>query len=403
MIIKLYLADGKKECAIRACFFVDRNHQLKVHIPFKIESKHWDRKNQRAKKNLHGFESFNERLEFYKFELLRKIRVMGFDETKDWEKLKSSIKELVKTGNDQECKSTTLVNGIDLFIEVRANEYKQGTIRKYEVLKILLGHFKEKYNLDLKTENLNYSTVEKFRQYVLYDRNNRNDTAYRMIAALKCVVRWLIKYGYRIDPGVLKVSQPVKNRYDIVTLSEAEIEQINSAKLSPEQEKVKDCFLFQIYTGQRYSDMQQLNPNQVEGYIWKFRSVKTGKLMHIPFVGWSAEAKQIAEKYNFRFPQYTSQYFNRALKLICRNAKINTVVRLTRWRGSQEIIIEKPKHKMVSSHTARRTSVSLLLAKGVPPTIVMKLTGHTDIKTMMKYERTTTDALEKSLMQISGL
>ena len=137
--------------------------------------------------------------------------------------------------------------------------------------------------------------------------------------------------------------------------------------------------------------------------MWVFRSVKTEKLMHVPFVGWSAEAMLIAEKYNFRFPQYTSQYFNRALKLICRNAKINTVVRLTRWRGSQEIIIEKPKHEMVSSHTARRTSVSLLLAKGVPPTVVMKLTGHTDIKTMMKYERTTTDALEASLMQISGL
>lgn len=206
-----------------------------------------------------------------------------------------------------------------------------------------------------------------------------------------------------IDPGTLKVSQPVKNKYDIVTLSEDEIQQIKSANLSIEQQRVRDCFLFQIYTGQRYSDMQQLSPEQIKGHIWIFRSVKTDKLMHIPFVGWSAEAKLIAEKYNFRFPQYTSQYFNRALKLICRNAKINTVVRLTRWRGSQEIIIEKPKHEMISSHTARRTSVSLLLAKGVPPTIVMKLTGHTDIKTMMKYERTTTDALEKSLIQISGL
>jgi site-specific recombinase XerD len=224
-----------------------------------------------------------------------------------------------------------------------------------------------------------------------------------MIAALKCVIRWLIKNGYEVDPGTLKVSQPVKNKYDSVTLSEAEIQQIRSASLSIEQQRVRDCFLFQIYTGQRFSDMQQLSSDQVHGHLWIFRSVKTLKLMHVPLVGWCAEAKQIAQKYNYRFPQYTSQYFNRALKLICRNAGLDEVVRLTRYRGSQEIIIEKPKYQLISSHTARRTAVSLLLAKGVPPTIVMTLTGHTDIKTMMKYERTTTDALEKSLMIISGI
>ncbi len=352
---------------------------------------------------MHGSDVFNESLSMYKLEMLKQIRLMGFDGTNDWDKIKDGLKQFIKTGNYQNIKITSLIKGIDLFIEIKKNEYKPGTVRKYKILKTLISHFEKKYKVILSTENLNYSIVEKFRQYVLYDRENRNDTAYRMIAALKCVVRWLMKNGYEIDPGTLKVSQPVKNKYDIVTLSEDEIQQIKSANLSIEQQRVRDCFLFQIYTGQRYSDMQQLSPEQIKGHIWIFRSVKTDKLMHIPFVGWSAEAKLIAEKYNFRFPQYTSQYFNRALKLICRNAKINTVVRLTRWRGSQEIIIEKPKHEMISSHTARRTSVSLLLAKGVPPTIVMKLTGHTDIKTMMKYERTTTDALEKSLIQISGL
>ncbi len=146
--------------------------------------------------------------------------------------------------------------------------------------------------------------------------------------------------------------------------------------------------------------MQQLSPYQVVKHTWTFRSVKTEKLMHIPFVGWSAEAELIAKKYKFHFPQYTPQYFNRTLKSICKAAGINTQVRLTRYQGSKEIIIEKLKHDLITSHTARRTSVSLLLAKGVPPTVVMKLTGHTDITTMMKYERTTTELLEKSLLEI---
>jgi len=400
MIIKYYLTEGKKECSIRACFYVNKTNQFKTNISFKIESKYWDYKNQLAKKTMHGFEEFNESLEFYRLELLKQIRLMDLDGIDDWDQLKHNIKELIRDGEYQKRKSIVLKSGIDYFIKIRANEYKSGTVRKYKILKTLISHFEHKYKVVLSTDNLDYSAVEKFRQYVLYDRENRNDTAYRMIAALKCMVRWLIKDGYEIDPGVLKVNQPVKNKYDIVTLTENEIQLIKTADLSIEQQKVRDCFLFQIYTGQRFSDMQQISPDQVNGKMWVFRSVKTERMMHIPFVGWTAEAKSIAEKYDYQFPQYSSQYFNRALKLICKNAKLNTVVRLTRYRGSQEIIIEKPKHKLVSSHTARRTCVSLLLAKGVPPTIVMKLTGHTDIKTMMKYERTTTDALEESLLKI---
>jgi site-specific recombinase XerD len=402
MILKCYLAPGKKEATIRVCFYVDKIRQFKVHTQFKIEQKYWDKTHQRARKRMKGSESFNNTLELFKLGLLEKIRLTELDELKDWDQLKFIMKEYIKTGKYSNGKSIIFTAGINKFIEVRKYEYKPGTVRKYEILKTLILHFEEKYKVEMSTDNIDYSLVEKFRQYVLYDRENRNDTAYRMIAALKCVVRWLIKNGYNIDPGALKVSQPVKNKYDIVTLSEDEIKQIEFADLSIEQQRVRDCFLFQIYTGQRFSDMQQLSPDQIKGHIWEFRSVKTGKLMYVPFVGWSAEAKRIAEKYNYRFPQYTSQYFNRALKLICRNAKINTVVRLTRYRGSQEIIIEKPKYQLISSHTARRTAVSLLLAKGVPPTIVMKLTGHTDIKTMMKYERTTTEALEASLKQIFG-
>ena len=400
MNIKFYLSNGKKEKTIRACFIQNRNRQFKLQIPFKIEERYWDHKNQRAKTSMHGADIFNESLEIYKLELLKQIRLMGSSDYENWDNLKTNIKLFVKTGKNSLNKSANLAICIDYFITERSNEYKHGTIRKYQILKTLIKHFEGVYSITLSTNNLDYKHVEKFRQYVLYDRNNRNDTAYRMIAAIKCVIRWLIKNGYKINPTALKVNQPVKSKYDIVTLSEAEIQTIKDADLSIEQQRVRDCFLFQIYTGQRFSDMQQLSPDQVNSNMWIFRSVKTEKLMHIPFVGWTAEAETIAKKYDYHFPQYSSQYFNRALKLICKNAGLDTQVRLTRYQGSKEIIIDKPKHKLVSSHTARRTAVSLLLAKGVPPTVVMKLTGHSDIKTMMKYERTTTELLEKSLLEI---
>ncbi len=400
MNIKFYLSNGKKERTIRACFIIDRNHHFKVQIPFKVESKYWDHKNQMAKKSMIGADDFNESLQIYKLELMSQIRLMKLNGIIEWDKLKNGIKLFIKAGNYKVDKSVTILSGIDTFISSKSKEYKPGTVKKYLVLKTLIGHFETKYKTRLTTNNLDFETLEQFRKYVLYDRMNRNDTSHRMIASIKCVIRWLIQNGFNINISSLQVSQPVKNKYDIVTLSEDEIHIIRNASLSPEQQKVRDCFLFQIYTGQRFSDMQQLSPEQVENHMWVFRSTKTEKLMHIPFVGWTAEAETIALKYDYRFPQYTSQYFNRALKLICKNAGLDTQVQLTRYQGSKEIIIDKPKHQLISSHTARRTAVSLLLAKGVPPTVVMKLTGHSDIKTMMKYERTTTELLEQALLKI---
>jgi integrase len=148
--------------------------------------------------------------------------------------------------------------------------------------------------------------------------------------------------------------------------------------------------------------MQQLLPEQVMDNVWKFKSIKTGKDMNVPMVGWCSKAREIAEKYSFRFPKYSLQYFNREISKICRKAKITNPVNLTRYQGTNLLQLQKPKCDWVSSHTARRTCVSILLEKGVPPTVVMKLTGHSSIQTMMRYERTTNDALVSYLLSIQS-
>ncbi|MFK5968659.1 MAG: site-specific integrase, partial [Candidatus Marithrix sp.] len=399
MKIKYYLNATTNESTLRVSVYKDKTRQFKTSTKYSIQKKYWDQKNQRVRKSMDGYEQFNTVLNELKQDISKQINLQII-EKQAWNILKRNIQLYIKTGNLESKKTELITCLIDSFISDRRNEYKYETTRKYQILKTLIIKYQSKYKVVLSTSNLDYTITDSFRKYVLFDRNNRNDTAYRMIASLKCVLRWAIQNDYKIDDSTLKVNQPVKSKYEIVTLSESEIEAIATVKLSPEQERVRDCFLFQIYTGQRFSDMQQLAPEQVKNHLWVFRSVKTEKLMHIPFVGWTAEAEDIAKKYNYRFPQYSSQYFNRALKLICKNAGIDTQVQLTRYQGSRKIIIDKPKYKLISSHTGRRTAVSLLLAKGVPPTVVMKLTGHSDIRTMMKYERTTTELLEQALLKI---
>jgi site-specific recombinase XerD len=294
-----------------------------------------------------------------------------------------------------------LVSLIDVFLVARTVEYKPETARKYKVLEVVLLDFQEVRKKPILVQDVSFTLLEEFRLYLMNERNNRNDTIYKMLASLKCLIRWMLNNGYQVDPKSLEVRQKVKVKHDIVTLTEQELKCLENVKLSAFHSPIRDCFMFQVYTAQRFSDMQQLAPDQMNGNIWKFRSVKTGKDMIVPLVGWCSRAKQIAEKYFFSFPKFTQQYFNREITKICRLAGIIEPVKLTRYQGSSLIQLQKQKCDWVSSHTARRTSVSLLLAKGVPPTVVMKLTGHTSIQTMMRYERTTNEVLINSLLAFS--
>ena len=378
---------------------------LKVSTEHKIPVKYWDSKNQRVKSSLDGFDELNQLLEQLKLDVLKQLRELKLSGVSDWTEVKIYLRNYLKSGNKDTATETLFkhdlnalfVPVIDEFLEAKSAEYKPETARKYKVLVAVLLEFEKRRKSKVILSTISYSLLEEFRLYLLNVRGNRNDTIYKMLAAFKCIIRWLIKNNYAIDAKALELRQTVRVKHDIVTLNENELNNIENAIVKPHQRPIRDCFLFQVYTGQRYSDMQQLCPEQIMGDVWKFQSIKTGKDMLVPLVGWSSKALVIGEKYGFAFPKFTQQHFNREITKICRKAGIIEPVSLNRYKGSKTIQIRKSKCELISSHTARRTCVSLLLEKGVPPTVVMKLTGHSSIQTMMRYERTSNEALFNAL------
>jgi integrase len=62
---------------------------------------------------------------------------------------------------------------------------------------------------------------------------------------------------------------------------------------------------------------------------------------------------------------------------------------MEKFSGSKKIIIKKPKYNFVTSHTARRTFVTLSLEKGIRAEVVMNITGHKEYQTFKKYIKIT--------------
>ncbi len=58
---------------------------------------------------------------------------------------------------------------------------------------------------------------------------------------------------------------------------------------------------------------------------------------------------------------------------------------MSQYYGSDRSDEEYPKYELLSSHCGRRTFVVNALSMGIPPNVVMKWTGHSDISAMKPY------------------
>ena len=186
-------------------------------------------------------------------------------------------------------------------------------------------------------------------------------------------VRRVFKYahaqGYiRLNPCQL-LRLPKCKRGKIVSLTKEELTIIENAKpVSMAQQRVRDWFLFQCYTGLAFSDFKYFDKRSVtllhgKMYVAGTRR-KTGTEFIFPL---TAKALALAVKYNYHFACGCIQKYNMGLKKLQLNVEIATVL---------------------TTHVARRTFGQLMIDDGVPLETVSRMLGHsTTSMTERSYAR----------------
>jgi len=184
-----------------------------------------------------------------------------------------------------------------------------------------------------------------------------------------------------------KLKNPVKDfDTDDIHLTNQEVESLEKVKLSRTSlEKARDLFLIGVYSGQRFSDYSVFEKPDLQGNLIIKKSEKTERDSFIPL---HDKLKILIEKYDWNLPKISGQKFNPHIKEACRIAGITTLVKKTNYIGNKKEITYIEKCDMVSSHTARRTFITLSSEKGIPDHIIMKITGIRDPKTLIKYKKT---------------
>ncbi|KGL51733.1 integrase [Porphyromonas canoris] len=271
----------------------------------------------------------------------------------------------------------------------RQNDWTHSTYEKFAAVKNHLSNFREGLNFEFFDEK----GLNDYVAYLREGKEMRNSTIGKQLAFLKWFLRWAFKQGVHQNNAYDTYKPKLKStQKKIIFLTWDELTKLREFEIPANKqalERVRDVFLFQCFTGLRYSDVFNLRRSDVKGEHIEVTTVKTSDSLIIELNNHSKaildKYKEIAFEDDKVLPVITNQKMNDYLKELAELAGIDEPVRQTYYRGNERIDEVTPKYALLGTHAGRRTFICNALALGIPPQVVMKWTGHSDYKAMKPY------------------
>jgi integrase len=274
----------------------------------------------------------------------------------------------------------------------------------------LLKEFEQAKSYKLTLERIDMNFYYKFTEWMFIEYKNRRgkvgtepNTVGKHIRTIKAFMNYMTRTGMNTNLAFQdKAFKDFNQETDIVYLTKEELEKMISHDFSYDSklEKVRDLFIFECAVGLRYSDLQNLKPENIKEDAIDFTTIKTRDRIRIPLTSY---ARQILTKYNGALPKpYGFKRMNDLLKEVGRLSGIDANEQRVKYKGSTRVELTIPKHELLTPHCARRTFITQSLERGLRPEVIMKLTGHKSYDTMKRYIKLTQDVVERELLQAWG-
>ena len=244
-------------------------------------------------------------------------------------------------------------------------------------------------------EDINLGLIKEYETYLFNRTVKKGKTTSTNTVANKCVQ--LIGIIKRAEAyNLIDIHESKLDRYakpksrqgneNEIYLSEDDINKIYSLKLSGKEEIVRDLFVLQCWTGQRFSDIQSLNKgiikNTTNGQVLEIVQTKKTHRVTIPLFPITTE---ILRKYNFDLPTTAKNTTLNYLKKIGLKAGLTEEHIVTEDRGGKVTNSIKQRWELIGTHTARRSYISNMLKRGYDSHLLMKITGHTTEEAFKRY------------------
>ena len=289
----------------------------------------------------------------------------------------------------------------------RQNDWTDSTYEKFAAVKNHLMNFRDELTFDFFDEK----GLNDYVNYLRDVKEMRNSTIGKQLSFLKWFLRWAFKKGLHQNNAYDSYKPKLKStQKKIIFLTWEELNKLREFEIPATKQaldRVRDVFLFQCFTGLRYSDVFNLRKSDIKDDHIEVTTVKTSDSLIIEL---NNHSKAILDKYKdvaFEddkvLPVITNQKMNDYLKELAELAGIDEPVRQTYYRGNERIDEVTPKYALLGTHAGRRTFICNALALGIPPQVVMKWTGHSDYKAMKPYINIADDIKANAMSKFNQL
>jgi len=240
--------------------------------------------------------------------------------------------------------------------------------------------------------------------WLVTDYGFNDNTASRAMRRLSTVLKWAENDG-RAGMNRLHTTFTIEKIHakGMVALTEVDIAVVEALEL-PEHDKLwhpQHMFLLSIRTGLRFSDWHKVNPARWQETHQIVETSKTGGSAIVPH---TPPIRRILQLYAANgMPECVqptnarNAQMNVLIKELCKRAGLDrNVDKISRVRG-RDCIEVVPFYEMVTTHTGRRTLVTLLREQGKSDDLISKQTGHSDPDSLSIYDRTTPETVARLL------
>jgi site-specific recombinase XerD len=338
----------------------------------------WDKKSQRATGRSEPARIINN----YLIGILGKVQKYFslLDQQDERIKVSQIVNELRGKNQDKITLTQAYEKHLVWIENLIGTDFASNTLKRYRSSLNGLKEFmdKELRRSDIRLCDLDKKFIEAYEIYLKSKKGLKQNSAAKDIKNLCRVISKAIGYKWIPDNPFKDFSCPYVNPPRSY-LTEEEINTLYEKDFSIDRlVRVRDLFIFQIYTGLSYVDLTDLTEDSIEigidGKRWiVINRKKTGTRSSIPIL---PRAQEILDKYKEDpvcladhkiLPFYCNQRMNGYLKEIADICGIR---------------------KILTTHLARHTfATTVTLSNGVPIETVSKMLGHSDLKTTQIYSK----------------
>ncbi|WP_291065140.1 MULTISPECIES: site-specific integrase [unclassified Empedobacter] len=358
--------------------------QMKISTKQKVNPKFWNKDRLKVKETISEKNHQHINKELVEIEKVAYKMFNSFTDTfkrkPNSEELKNLIEQEYFQNNPmfKKVDKKTILDYFDDYIETIKSTTAYTTVQKYKQAKENFKDFQKDKKRIYNTEMIDLKFRNEYVEYLIETKKYAPTTVYRKMKFLRTILYFIENLGIKVNPFLHNSRFLTKDiEVDNIALSESEIDEMERLNLSDNKrlEQIRDLFLVACYTGQRFSDLNKINQSNIidDEYI-AIRQQKTNEQLTLPLL---KVVKTILVKYSYKLPKISNVKFNEYIKEV---AKLCETLN-KQYSGDNK----KVRWQMISSHTARRTFVTLNYGKGVDLDTLKLGTGHKQTKTLQTY------------------